>query len=338
MPRKARLDIPKVLYHVFARARDQQKLFICDDDRLHFFDRLKSLVSEFNTQCYAWALLPNQFNLLIRPEQATLKKLMRKLLIAYTAGFKQRHKVDGNVFKGRYHSIICQETYFEQLIVHIHSLPVHHGVCLDIENLNTYPWTGHPSMLGASDYIVDSDGVKQALSLFSKDNPEAINQYHQKLQEICHTDAVDFSGGGWMRSTASSRKDIWHTTDDEIAQYDSRILGTSEFVQEVLKTAKILSEKKPSNYISIHHLIDKVSQYYQIPTEKLFEKCQLQSVSHARCVICHIEIDHLKRSGAVVGKLMKIKGFSAIRCASRGQKIYASDPELQDLIGFPVLV
>jgi len=341
MPRQARLDIPNVVYHVFARAKDQKNLFDCQDDYLHFIRLFQKLIKENQIKCYAWSLVPDHFYLIIHPQKAILKSTMQKLLTAYVAGYKKRHQSDGKLFHGRYQSIICEkEPYLVPLICSTHLKPIEKGICQNINDLNNYYWSGHLSFLdkSSSAYKIDEDGIDDALAMFSETDTElARSLYLKKLETMQLSDDFDFDGGGWMRSTGSDRKDIWSTTDEEVAQYDSRILGSPKFVRQILDTASTIKNQKPSQYISIHQLIDTVSNYYQISTEKLFQKCQIKNVSQARCVICHIEIDHLKKTGALVGKMMKIKTFSAIRCARRGQEIYASDTSLQKLIGFPVL-
>ncbi|MBF0451200.1 MAG: hypothetical protein HQK75_10890 [Candidatus Magnetomorum sp.] len=220
------------------------------------------------------------------------------------------------------------------LICDIHLQPIRQGLFQSIDELSDYPWTGHLSMMGSGDNQLNECGVQKVLTLFSNTIDTARDKYIAALQKSLSDEmTINFQGGGWMRSTGRTRKDIWNTTVDEMSQYDSRILGSPEFVKQILKTDETLKNKVPENYISIHHLIDKVSKYFGIPDESLFQKNQQKSVSLARCIICYIEIHCLGRSGAVVGKMMKIKAYSALRCAQRGQIIYESDPDLQRLIG-----
>jgi hypothetical protein len=340
MPRQARLDIPNVIYHVFAKSREERNLFDCQADYHHFTSLLTKIISENHIRCYAWSLTPEHFNFIIYPKEAILKATMRKLLTAYVAGYKKRHKFDGNLFHGRFQSIICEkEPYLMPLICATHLKPIEKGIINTIDELEKYPWSGHLSLLNdSSACVIDKNGAQDAISQFSdRDDKLAKINYLQKMETMHNANDYNYDGGGWMRSTGCERKDIWNTTDDEIAQYDSRILGSPEFVRHVLDTASEIANQKPSQYISIHHLIDTVSNYYKISTERLFQKCQKKDVSQARCVICHIEIDHLKRSGVLVGKMMKIQPFSAIRCAQRGKTIYAADTSLQKLIGFPAI-
>jgi len=66
MPRKARIDAPGALHHVIGRGIARCKIFQDDDDRENFLERLGSIVTDSGTQCYAWALIPNHFHLLLR--------------------------------------------------------------------------------------------------------------------------------------------------------------------------------------------------------------------------------------------------------------------------------
>jgi len=59
MPRSARLDAPGVLHHLMGRGIEKRKIFLDDQDRLDFINRLEKLVKEDAMDIYAWALLPN---------------------------------------------------------------------------------------------------------------------------------------------------------------------------------------------------------------------------------------------------------------------------------------
>ena len=59
MPRQPRLDVPGLLQHVMARGIERRDIFKDDKDRKAFLDRLALILEEKQTQCYAWALIPN---------------------------------------------------------------------------------------------------------------------------------------------------------------------------------------------------------------------------------------------------------------------------------------
>ena len=51
------------LSHIIARGIDRQRIFTDDADRDNFLDRLGNILSETQTACFAWALIPNHFHL-----------------------------------------------------------------------------------------------------------------------------------------------------------------------------------------------------------------------------------------------------------------------------------
>ncbi len=83
MPRKARIDAPGALHHIIARGIERRSIFTDDSDRNHFLSRLETVLSETQTRCYAWALMPNHFHLLLRTGSASISTVMRRLLTGY---------------------------------------------------------------------------------------------------------------------------------------------------------------------------------------------------------------------------------------------------------------
>ena len=74
MPRKARIDAPGALHHIIARGIARRKVFDDNDDRDFFVDRLGLILTDTNTQCFAWALIPN---LLVETPEANLSRAVR---------------------------------------------------------------------------------------------------------------------------------------------------------------------------------------------------------------------------------------------------------------------
>ena len=83
MPRQARLDAPGALQHVMARGIERRKIFLDDKDRTSFLERLALILEETQTQCYAWALIPNHFHILLRIGTTPLSTVMRRLMTGY---------------------------------------------------------------------------------------------------------------------------------------------------------------------------------------------------------------------------------------------------------------
>ncbi len=59
MPRKARIDAPGALHHIIIRGIERRRIFSDDQDRDNFIERLGKIITETQTSCLAWALIPN---------------------------------------------------------------------------------------------------------------------------------------------------------------------------------------------------------------------------------------------------------------------------------------
>jgi len=87
MPGLARLNSPGVFHHIMIRGIELRKIFRDKKYREEFPDRLGDLLTETQTTCYGWALLPNRAHFLFRPGQVPLATLMRRLLTGYVVIF-----------------------------------------------------------------------------------------------------------------------------------------------------------------------------------------------------------------------------------------------------------
>ena len=149
MPRQPRLDAPGILQHVMARGIERRLIFVDDPDRKDFLARFAQILEESQTQCYAWALIPNHFHLLIRTGQAPLSAVMRRLMTGYAVSFNHRHRRVGHLFQNRYKSVVCEEnTYLLELIRYIHLNPLRAKLVSDLNALDVFPWTGHSTLMG----------------------------------------------------------------------------------------------------------------------------------------------------------------------------------------------
>jgi len=149
MPRKARIDASGALHHVIARGIDRNTIFRDDFDRKNFIDRLAAILNETKTVCYAWALIPNHFHLLLRTGLAPVATVMRRLLTGYAMSYNRRHQRHGHLFQNRYKSILCQEdTYLLELVRYIHLNPLRAGIVEDLRALDRFHFAGHSVIMG----------------------------------------------------------------------------------------------------------------------------------------------------------------------------------------------
>lgn len=125
MPRRSRIDAPGALHHIMARGVDGQDISTDQKDYSSFIKRLGDLLVETKTSCYAWALIPNHFHLLLRTGSVPVSHFMKRLLTGYAVVFNRRHNRSGYLFQNRYKSILCQEdSYLLEIVRYIHINPL----------------------------------------------------------------------------------------------------------------------------------------------------------------------------------------------------------------------
>jgi REP element-mobilizing transposase RayT len=139
MPRKARIDAPGALHHIIVRGIARRKIFDDDNDRDFFVERLGTIVSKTETQCFAWALIPNHFHLLLKTGLTPIATVMKRLLTGYAMHYNRTHNRSGHLFQNRYKSILCQEdAYLMELVRYIHLNPLRAKIVSDMKALDKY--------------------------------------------------------------------------------------------------------------------------------------------------------------------------------------------------------
>jgi len=78
MPRKARIDAPGALHHIIVRGIERRRIFSDDQDCDNFAERLGNLVTETQTSCFAWALIPNHAHILLRTGTNSIGPILKE--------------------------------------------------------------------------------------------------------------------------------------------------------------------------------------------------------------------------------------------------------------------
>ncbi len=208
MPRGARLDTPGTLHHVIVGGIERRNIVDDDLDRGNFVKRLGQVALDTRTAVYAWALLGNRAHLLLCSGRVGIAACMRRILTGYAVSYNRRHQRHGHLFQNRCKSIICEEdTCFTELVHYIQLNPLRAGLVDSLSMLDRYPWCGHAVVPAKQDFPwQDRDHV---LEWFGRTQGAAQRAYREFVQE------------GIAREES-----------------DARILGSSEFVWQVLEEAE----------------------------------------------------------------------------------------------------
>ena len=141
MARPLRIEYPNAWYHVMNRGRRGEDIFADQKDYDVFLAILRESAQMFGVRIVAYCLMSNHYHLLLQTPSGNLSRVMRHVNGVYTQRYNRRHKIDGQLFRGRYKSILVDEdTYLLELLRYIHRNPVRAGICQAVED---YRWSSH---------------------------------------------------------------------------------------------------------------------------------------------------------------------------------------------------
>lgn len=334
MPRQARVDIPGLLHHVMARGIERRVIFSDPADYMDFQARLESSHERYPSQILAWALMPNHFHLLIRSGAQGLVPFMQKLMTGYATAYNVRHKRAGHLFGNRYKSIICEEEpYLLELVRYIHLNPLRAKLVKDMNELGQYPYCGHSVLLGTK--TNSWQVISEVLGLFSSNGSEAKIKYETFVEEgIRQGRRTDLTGGGLIRSMGGVRNVLRSGRSGEREAYDSRILGSGNFVQEVMRAVEgeeSLQDRFREKGVTLVQVAERVAKEFQLSKDLLFQRDRTEQVSRAKSMLIHIGVEYLGKTNREMALLTRMGDGAATRARFRGRDLL-SDFDLDSLL------
>lgn len=324
MPRKARIDAPGALHHIIVRGIERREIFCDDEDRADFLRRLGEILIQGQTRCYAWTLIPNHFHLLIKTGDTPVATVMRRLLSGYAGDFNRRRHRSGHLFQNRYKSILCQEElYLLELVRYIHLNPLRAGIVKTLEELDRYRYCGHSCLMGN----IRNDWQESAsvLKLFGRRRGFAVRHYHSFVESGMEQGRrPDLIGGGLLRSAGGWQAVVALRRAGIHQKSDERMLGDSDFVEDVLLRARERLHPKyalASRGIGFEQLAQWVSELTAIPLSVMAGPSKQRQIVKARSILCFLAINGLGIPLTVLAASLRISLPTVSVAVQRGGKI-----------------
>ena len=308
MPRKARIDAPGALHHIIVRGIERQRIFSDDYDRDNFIERLGDIVTETQTCCLAWALLPNHAHMLLRTGRTPLSTVMRRLLTGYAVSFNRRHRRHGHLFQNRFKSILCQEdTYLLELVRYIHLNPLRANIVNTIKDSEKFPYSGHSALMGkVKRDFQDKDYI---LKLFGKKVSTARKAYRDYVEKgIAQGRRPDLIGGGLIRSAGG-----W--------------AAIKKMRQSILADAKEGLEDRYRLHAlgyDLEKVTSRVSIELGIDPKQVWAAGKNRDTVKARSLMCYWAVRKLGMSATELSKKLGISQPSVSMSVKRGEQIAKS--------------
>jgi REP element-mobilizing transposase RayT len=290
------------------RGLNRQVIFQDDRDREDFLARLEAVCAKTGLQVLAWALLPNHAHFLVRTGARPLARAMRALLTGYAGTFNRHHRRVGHLFQNRYKSILVEEEpYLLELVRYIHLNPLRVGLVKNLAALDRYPWSGHSTLMGRMGRPWQA--VVPVLGQYGRRVGEARRRYRTFVANgIAQGRRPELQGGGLIRSVGGWQAALSLRRGRESWVADERILGSSEFVEQIQHdvTAQEPSLPRSRALAALPTLIRRAATTWGITPEELISGGRRRPVAHARAAVSHLAVLRLGLPIALVARHLSI--------------------------------
>jgi REP element-mobilizing transposase RayT len=310
MARPLRIEYPDAWYHVMNRGRRGEDIFADDQDYKMFTELLKETSEMWNVRIAAYCLMPNHYHMLIQTPNANISRSMRHLNGVYTQRYNSRHQYDGQLFRGRYKSILIDtDSYLLQVVRYIHRNPLKANLT---ENIDKYKWCSHKgySSIAKKWNWLHKDYI---LSLLSKNRKDWL-RYYRKWVSVDEEDEVSqkLSSGKWPVC-----------------------IGTQAFIDKVKEKygSKKINKEIPSSREMLPDaklIVDAVCRFYGVDRKDIIKKRRGQK-NEARNAAIYLTRKLRLDTFTEIGKLYGIDNDRTVRSVCvRMSKALNSDKKIAE--------
>jgi len=139
MPRKARLILDNVCYHIVTRGNEKRVVFRDESDFKEYIKLILKYKDRYKSRLYGWCFMNNHVHMVIESEN--LIKFMHGINLSYAKYFRYKYKGAGHLWQDRYKSFVIQKDgYLINCISYIEYNPVRAKIALRPED---YQWSSY---------------------------------------------------------------------------------------------------------------------------------------------------------------------------------------------------
>ena len=311
MPRHPRLFIYGAIYHVYCRVARGEFVFDDDLEAVEFIETLRRVRDLDSWTIFAWCLLGNHYDLVLKTRDVDLWRSMARLQGSVSRSYNRRHRFLGRLWQSRYRArVIDSEDYYRQVIAYVHLNPVAAGVVTDPAE---YVYSGHREVIGACrPYVIDRPATLRGFGPFRDLNP-----------------AEDYLS--WIRSIAEARwaaLDVtelpWWTQakdDDGVANSDRHPTAKTF---DGRRLAEERSELDPSDFAF------RMERLTGLPLAELSSRSRSANLTRGRIEFATLAVGRYRLKVSDIAALLDKHPNSITKWLNKGLRLEREDPEFKN--------
>ena len=196
MPRRARMYIPRLPYHIVQRGNNREPCFIEPENYQYYLELWKKCAKRYGVLVHAYCLMTNHIHFLVTPQtEESISKAMSVIGSRYAYYFNRAYKRTGTIWEGRHKSSLVQsERYLLTCMRYIELNPV---VANMVSKPEEYKWSSYlvnawgkeSSVVHHNEYLrLDKEKEKRCFAyreLFKHQISEHDVHLIEKAEEYC---------------------------------------------------------------------------------------------------------------------------------------------------------
>jgi putative transposase len=282
MARPLRIEYEHAFYHIVSRGHRRENIFRKDGDRKVFLNKLSLAAERLQLKIHAYVLMSNHYHLLIETPRANIAQAMHDINAGYANWYRNKYKLVGSIFQGRYKAIIVEKD--ENLLLlsaYIHLNPVKAGM---VKKPEGYAWSSYRSYIGIG---------KPAAFLFKSEIASKFRRKSAYRQYVL---------GFLEQGNEIARKDVYGRNS---------FLGNDGFVRRALSGIKArkrnsgeVTDEKELRQVSVDNVLEIMMTTFHIGDDDIRSR---KKGNAYRKIFIHLLRKHTDLSLLKIGKMLGMK-------------------------------
>ncbi|MFC1773499.1 transposase [Pseudomonadota bacterium] len=209
MPRRARITVPGIPWHIIQRGNNRSACFYTESDYRYYLCTLGEQAEKYGCAIHAYVMMTNHVHLLCTPQhENSAALLMKNLGQRYVQYINRTYRRSGTLWEGRFKSCLAQsETYVMTCYRYIELNPVRAGM---VYHPRDYRWSSYRANAeGGKDSVLTPHSLYMQLGQNEAQRESAYRgQFNMNLDSDQITAIRDATNGNYALGDGRFQQEI----------------------------------------------------------------------------------------------------------------------------------